>query len=547
MNKTATIFLIVCLNWIVSFTQSYPISTDNIYTGYTKGIAKDLLVDKWGFIWMASDEGVFRFDGKKSLFFKDEIKGGYAKSFFKAQNDHILLVHDFGLTAIDSRPDTSVFTLMLTGSAEFSDTSLHYPKSIFEDKSANIWIGEPASIVRYASGTFQKFNFEDKDRSFDFYRSFSFTEDESGTLWSMSFHGSLFYFDQSRNAFEEMPLDIEIEGVSNLTYMGDGIFRASAKNGVFELAVNLEENTVKSRRIPGVENISSSAWIDNKDFYVGTWDDGLYHLVQKNGRESWEKVKGLPFDDIIEIVFDEKNGIWIAGSQDFALLKPAVFDLYLLSDETLPVETIHFWNDQRLMVAIEHDIFTLNKSEDGWQVVDSINLFDRVVTALCRDQNSLWIGDVGGEVYKYNFQSNELQRIDAIRRSTTRIKEILKDASGNIWILGNEMMGLCRITPDGNITFYTDDGINKSKSILELPNGEIFVCGGNADSYLFKYNFRNREFEDISLPLPFSASINFSVDDVCEGDQGDLFLASSDGLLSYPLNLTAGKKAHSET
>ena len=180
-----------------------------------------------------------------------------------------------------------------TGSLEYADTSLHYPKSIYEDKNGNIWIGENSAIDLYTAGSFQKFLFELKDRSFDFYRSFSFTEDEAETLWTMSFHGNLFYFDQEEHAFKELPVEQELVGVrSDITYIRKGVFRVAAKNGVFELEISPSTKSVNSRQIPGIINISSSVWVNNEDFYVGTWDHGLYLLKQEKGEESWEKNRG---------------------------------------------------------------------------------------------------------------------------------------------------------------------------------------------------------------------------------------------------------------
>ena len=542
MNKRLLIFSLILLICTFAASQSYHISTENIYKGYAKGIAKDIIVDKLGFLWMASDEGVFRFDGKKSLFFRDEIKGGYAKSFSKDKDDNILVVHDFGLTAIDSRPDTSIFNNILLGYLEYTDSSLHYPKSVYEDRDGTIWIGENTAIVRYNEGNFKKFAFELKDRSYDFYHSFSFTEDETGTLWAISFHGNLFYFNTQLDAFKEIPLNTRIDGVSDITYIQNAMFLVSARNGVFELRVENEQHTAEVRQIPGITNISSSAWIDNKDFYVGTWDQGLYRLNQENGNESWEKIAGIPFDDIIEVIYDPNNGIWVAGSQDFALLKPTVFDLFPLSDETLPIEAIHFQDEKNLLVGIGFEIFTLNLAENGWQITDVMNPFGRVITAICQDEQTLWIGGVGGEVFKYNIPKKELERIEIFSSSTTQVKQVLKDHHGNIWITGNETVGLGRISPEGELKFFTKGGLRKGRAMLETEKGDLFLCGGDADSYLFKYKPAEGEFEDISVDLPFTASNDFTVDDLCEDKNGNLFLASKDGLLLYSANPSSPEK-----
>ena len=45
----------------------------NEFINLSSGLYKGLAVDKFGFVWMATDEGLYRFDGKKSTFYNQKL------------------------------------------------------------------------------------------------------------------------------------------------------------------------------------------------------------------------------------------------------------------------------------------------------------------------------------------------------------------------------------------------------------------------------------------------------------------------------------------
>ena len=168
------------------------------------------------------------------------------------------------------------------------------------------------------------------------------------------------------------------------------------------------------------------------------------------------------------------------------------------------------------MVGIGTEIFTLTQDENDWQLNRVMSPFERVVTSIGRDKNELWLGGVGGEVFSYDLQTRRLSRKEVFPRSTTRIRQILKDRAGNIWIAGNEAAGLGRISPDGKTRFFTNNGLSKSRAILELEDGTLYVSGRDTGFFLSKFHPEKDDFEAIELNLPFDAHTDFSINDMCE-------------------------------
>ena len=45
----------------MSIGQTYTINEANIYSNFTSGLIKDIVIDELGFVWIASDRGLIKF------------------------------------------------------------------------------------------------------------------------------------------------------------------------------------------------------------------------------------------------------------------------------------------------------------------------------------------------------------------------------------------------------------------------------------------------------------------------------------------------------
>ena len=176
--KRKKLFLISLL-WFFTFpvvAQQLQLITYDIDEGLSRGLIKSMITDDIGFVWSATDEGVIRFDGQNSIFFRDFLPQGFAKSFYKRRNGQFLVIHDHGILEIISEPDTTYFRELLSGLTTDTDTALYYPKVLYEDQQQNLWIGEQQSVVRYKDDKITKYRFGTEDRAVSFERNFSFAE-----------------------------------------------------------------------------------------------------------------------------------------------------------------------------------------------------------------------------------------------------------------------------------------------------------------------------------------------------------------------------------
>ncbi|MFN7117824.1 MAG: triple tyrosine motif-containing protein [Saprospiraceae bacterium] len=522
--------------------QQLQVGKYNFYSDFSKGLIKAVVTDSIGFVWVATDEGLIRFDGSNRSFYKDALPGGFAKGFLKRRNKPLLVVHDYGVTEIISRPDTTYFRKLIAGATVDSQDKLFFPKSLYEDKKQRLWIGEIQSIARLENGKIKKYRFREGTNTgsiYSIYRSFSFVEDAAGHLWVMSFNGELYYFDEAKDIFVECPLDIALTNVSSVIKIDGNTCWVGAQNGLFE--VELAYPKVKSwRKLTGPTNISCAIAIDN-EFYAGTWSGGLFKaIVQKN--PVFSKIASLPFNDILSLAYDVHNGLWVAGSENVVSLTTGFFKPIPLLQADLAIETIGVLPDSTVVVGSWQNFYLLKRNHEDLKVTYTTLPISLAPTALYCDTTRLWIGTLDGSVFYYDLPQQTLHRVEKIIPSSNPISKIIKDKTGNIWIIGNKRYGLIRLDKDLQIHTYRNEGSAQSQTIYESSSGILFLGGSDPNHYLYCYFPSKDDFYDLSLPLDFEIKENFQVTDITTAKDGSFLLATSHGLLQYAFGGTDKSK-----
>jgi len=238
MNKNSHLACAFFLSLFLSTFNlaAFPIKQDTIFPqatfihygeeqGLTSKTIYFIIQDHEGFIWMSSDAGVFRFDGKKFKHFttKDGITDNEVLIIYEDRQQRIWFLTFNGYLSFwkDGKfynPGNTPFLKDAYTGGTFS--------SVFEDQQNNLWMGtEPFKFFMIKNDTVQKVDLP-KTISRHFY------QDESGTLWSMR-NTSLFkVFDAASKDTIPLPMKLvnpKVCNRNNLSEMfftsGEGIFR----------------------------------------------------------------------------------------------------------------------------------------------------------------------------------------------------------------------------------------------------------------------------------------------------------------------------------
>ena len=337
---------------VLQFGQQNGLDNSNI-----RSVSKDSI----GFIWIASEGGLFRFDGSQFESVKKGIGSSYIRSLVRNERDELLFSCDDGVYEIRSFPDTVIISPIIPASPEPSDSTLCYPNNMFATHNGALWISEQrGSIVRVDKSSFQRFDLvsqNTKDNSNSF---FSFAVDKSGNLWVASQSGYVFVYNREHDQFIEM-FDADRLGIINqlialddgsLLLLGDQIYHARInRNGFLD-------NLTRLHKLPS--EILHAAQGSQGTFYFGT-KSGLYRASYERGFQDLEEVFShndphrvgqLPFGEIREIrIFDEN--IWLSTDSGVGLMKTNLFE----GVESLPSQHIYSVSQvapDKIMPALEN-------------------------------------------------------------------------------------------------------------------------------------------------------------------------------------------------
>lgn len=524
------IALFLIAQYVTVLAQSSRVIQYNVDNGLPIELTKASIQDKYNFLWIATDQGLVRFDGIRFKTFNNELPSLYIKSFFKTKNDQLFVVSDGGIAEIISTPSKTIFKPLIKASRIFTDSTVWYPKSIFQDKKDNFWISEPESIFCYKNGVSKRYKFDIKYKSNSFIRSFQFLEDNAGQLWAMSYSGHLFRYNAQKDDFDLVDLNINFKEVNAFEIVSANKFLVGSQVGLF--TIDLTKSTAVIEQIGDVTNISSIAKLSRYAFYVSTWDDGVYHLhLDEKHLHIVPQIEKKGIKDINL----SSNGVWVSSDEGIVLLQEQFFGNIGLgeSSKRFYIQSITQNSNDQIYVADHNSIHLVKKDIDGFSTETIFEDQDAYILSIASDKdNKFWIANRDKVFYLNN---GEIERTIDLSKNGRFIFSIFQDSKDELWIVQDYAKGISKLTTDLELIHYDDETVftNSSKVVREGKNGEILIGGVGEKSYLYKYNRQKDEFQNISLTLNFDYSGEFEVYDLTIDFSGTVWLATSVGLIQY--------------
>lgn len=89
--------MLICFIPHVSYSQQNPYQFYNIDKIRSNEVIKGIIKDEKGFVWLATDQGVLRYDGRETTIFQKGLPSPFAKKFLKRRNGRLLVLTDFDI------------------------------------------------------------------------------------------------------------------------------------------------------------------------------------------------------------------------------------------------------------------------------------------------------------------------------------------------------------------------------------------------------------------------------------------------------------------
>jgi ligand-binding sensor domain-containing protein/signal transduction histidine kinase len=394
--------------------------------GLSQNRVTQIVQDDQGFIWLATQHGVDRYDGYQFRTFKNDPRqasslcGVFMFSLFKDRSGTLWMGCEYGLDRFD--PSTERFVHYQIASdmkPHLSDAVLH----IYEDARGMLWLSTGHGLCKLDphSGKTTWFRHDAADRlslSSDDIKSSG--EDRQGVFWVANGEG-LDAFDPNTS---HVTFHVPLRETHELSFYEDrhGVFWILSASGNGLAVLDRQRGLVTryqfAEDLPGLPLTGVIQMLEDREgnLWAGTLSDGLLRFDRENARfiryrNDPSNPDSLPENRITALLKDREDNIWVG----LGATQPTFF-----TPRPPPFKSLPFDSGNRA------------------------NLGEKLVDVIFEDhERALWIGTTGA-----------LNRCDSTGRQCTHyaipghgvasdVLSVTEDRSGTLWV-GTSGQGLCR-------------------------------------------------------------------------------------------------------
>lgn len=539
-----------------------------------KSTINDVLQDNKGYIWLATESGVTRFDGLNVANFVDEdgFEIGKVNKLYKDSNGYIWIGHANGQVSFYYDSHLQKHPICDSLSAQII--------SFIMDKSETLWImtngdglirlENPYELnpenVKYEQYKGKKLSdrvfhgtlindepyfvtdagikkYDLNEDSFKGYspegliRYFAFTtmlEDKKGDIWFGTYHGGLYQYIKEKNEFKIY--DAARDGIADnwITSIFEdskgNIWVGSWGKGITKISdegikVFNKENGLQGLKI---KNISEDF---EGNILLASYNNGLI-VFKGETFETYGKEEGLTDETVFAILQDKEGKFWFGTNDGISVLNlnnngKGIYSAHYNHESDAIGNTINFLKKDKnnnIWIGTSNNGINMYDYKTGrfsYNPVINRYVHNGVVQALDVDsKNQLWIGTQIGLIY-YDItadQSQLLKQLEGLNGSN--ISAVFADSKDKIWV-GIEGKGLNLIV-DFKITKVNIQGT--PRCFAEDKNGNILI--GTQTKGILVYN-GDSVIKNISMN---DGLLSSSISSLNVDNEGNIFVGTNHGL-----------------
>ncbi len=518
-----TVFILAGMTVLPAQKTSFDFDHITIEDGLSQSSVYSVLQDDEGFIWIGTQDGLNKYDGKS---FQTFFKGNKVDSTSLSDSWINWLVQDQrgfiwiatsggGLNRYD--PEKQTFKHFVHDPNNPNSISSDRVITCFIDSDNTLWVGTDRGLNRLnrEDGTFTRFCHDETDpHSLSHDEVSAIYEDHRGQLWVGTAQGGLNRFDRDQRSFtcfQHDPNDKTSLSSNNVSAINEdvrgnlwvgtikGLNRFNRKNETFRRythdphdANSLSHNNVKYI----LSDKKARFWIATYGGGLNIYDfeeDGFYHY-RHNAFD-----KNSLGDDFIWFMHEDRAGnLWLGTNEGVDKSKERRFIHHKVNpadENSLSNNFVWAITEDRygyLWIGTNDGLNRYNPQNKRWkhfrQNPDNPHSLsnDKVLSVLESPSGNLWVGTRDGGLNYYNRKTGLFRRYRHDPENSNSISDnnvycLFRDSKGNLWA-GTDR-GLNRYNPENGrfkrYMYRSEDSTslshNRVRTIFEDSRGRLWV------------------------------------------------------------------------
>ncbi len=507
--------------------QHYNLKKYSISNGLVNINVLNICQDKTGYIWIAAQGGLNRFDGSKFISYhkSNGLPSSDVTAVLEDSRGNLWVGTTEGLARFDG---LKFFTLKNNGLN-------HKVYSIYEDAENNVWFcTEGGGLIVYNGSTFKQIT---RANGLPTDSVFSVIQDHEKNYWLGTYHFGVCKIQKSsiqkniiscttyskKDGLSSNNIFCILEDKFHTLWLGTTNGAVSLyKNGTFS-SLHLPEEMQGDYVSQLIEDARGNIWI-------GTWEHGLLKY-SGNKITVYDEAIGLPSHLINSLFADNSNNIWIGTEQGLCIFKN---DAMLNFNETegltsKTVQSIFQTQDGTLLcgTALGMSFYDGNRFTKITEIPELVN-FD--VNSIATDNlGKIWLGSANQGILildkKKNFRfEKSIFELAGIQLSTPVYTII--NAANSIWI-ATYGQGLFKIDSEKVTHYSRGEGLTNDNLLSLFMDKKNTLWIGTYQGGVYSFNGTN--FTNYTTADGLADNTIYGIE---ENKNGALFFASAEGGLS---------------
>ncbi len=467
----------------------------NAAQGLSQDSVMAVVQDQQGFIWIATQDGLNRYNGHEiKLFERDpfdatSLSNNWIFALALAADGKLWIATDGGGINIYD-PITEKFSTIRHNPDDPNSISSDRVRTLHQDQQGNMWIGTvKAGLNRIDANTLKVHHYTHDagdNSSLPANAVLTINEDLRGRLWVGTDGGGLARFDRANNSFvsyqsSDNPQSLGGDRVSAIFEDRDGWLWVGTRDGgvsllnpdtdLFQRFTHDPEDpkSLSSNFVRAImEDQDGTLWIAT-DKGLNEWRPNANGFAHYFAEDSDPTSLGT---SRLSTLFQSSDGVlWVgsyAGVNTWNYLSDA-FTHFRKDEGRLGADIVtaisedsagHLWIGTygggltAIDRATASTLMLKNDPQDEQSLSD-----DRVMALFIDPKDVVWAGTRSNGLNRYDIKTGKLQRISKPQLSSNRISSLYGDPDGTMWI-GTFGGGLHRMDPNGDITLFKHDENN---------------------------------------------------------------------------------------